>query len=78
LSVFVHILTFVGTPALALALARSFVNAACGVMILVAGIAAIRAKDDEHRKACLQVMEKVTRESGGLLARLLGRDDSGG
>jgi len=53
-----------GTPALAYIAARSLRHVACALVVLVASFVAIKTDDDKRRRACLALVDKVTRSSG--------------
>jgi hypothetical protein len=55
---------YVGTPALAYVAARSLRHFACALVVMVASFVAIKTDNDERRKACLALVDKVTRSSG--------------
>ena len=61
------VLAVVGTPALAYAIARSFPHAARAVVVLVAGIVAIKTSDENRGKRCLEVLH-ILRGRDGLAA----------
>jgi hypothetical protein len=50
------VLAVVGTPALAYAIARSFPHAARAVVLMVAGIVAIKTSDENRGERCLEVL----------------------
>ena len=50
-----------GTPALAYVAARCLWHAVRAVVALVVSLVAIKTGDDNRRKACIDVLEKVTR-----------------
>jgi hypothetical protein len=51
-----------GTPALAYVAARCLWHAVRALVVLVVSMVAIKTGDDERRKACLAVLDKVTRK----------------
>ena len=59
----------VGTPALAYAAARSLWHVARALVVMVASFVAIKTSDDDRRKACLELVDKVMRSSGRAAAR---------
>jgi len=75
LSAFIHILPFGRILALVLVLllafARSLPLAARAVLELVAGLVAIKTRDEKRRAACLAVLNKLTRRDGGPRPRAL-------
>jgi hypothetical protein len=58
------VFAYVGTPALAYVAARSFWHFARAIVVMVASFVAMKSDNDERRKACLALVDKVTRNSG--------------
>jgi hypothetical protein len=62
LSELIPILAVTGPFAFALVVVRGLPHAARALMVLVAGLTAIVASNSERREACLEVLDKVTRQ----------------
>lgn len=65
MSEFIPVLAVTGPLALALFIMRGLPHAACGLMLLVAGITAIVTTQAERRAACVAIVDKVTRPDSG-------------
>jgi hypothetical protein len=73
------VLAVAGVPAVLFVVLRYFPQAVRALMLAVAGIVAIRTRDENRRKACLDVLDKVTRKDeppGWLRRRPVGRERS--
>lgn len=54
------VVAVVGTPALAYVAARSLWHAVRAVVVLVVSVVALKTDDENRRKACIDVLDKIT------------------